>query len=374
MKIAFLLTHVPDPRMNKRIKELKKENQVTVFCVRRKSSDIWDPVFTDIKYIILDEDLPVSQKIGRRLFSTFKVLRRMFEFLKNNSFDILYADGFEALLAAAKYKQKNSNIKVIYEVADIREIFLVKNKGKIKRSVINGIKNLEKKSFKNVDGLVITSEEFYNKYYYKLITKEKVLFIPNIPDVSVFKNYKKKEKTKFTIGFIGGIRYLNQMKMLVRCAEQAECEVVFSGAGGTLHDMNEIQNFCKDKNNVTFTGKYNYDNDIARLYSNVDCIFAVYDADNPNVQIALPNKLYEAIYCELPIIVAKDTYLDEVVTGLGVGISVSHKNDNELFETLKKLKEDKDYYDGIVDCCKESKEIINLEFYNETLKEYILNI
>ena len=30
MKIAFLLTHVPDPRMNKRIKELKKENQVTV--------------------------------------------------------------------------------------------------------------------------------------------------------------------------------------------------------------------------------------------------------------------------------------------------------------------------------------------------------
>lgn len=137
--------------------------------------------------------------------------------------------------------------------------------------------------------------------------------MPNIPEAAPFAKYKRKTRGKFTVGFIGSIRYLKQMKMLVDAAERAGCNVLFAGAGVTTSDYLHIIEYCKDKYFVTFTGKYNYNEDIANLYGAVDCIYAVYDADNPNVRIALPNKLYEAVYCKLPIIVAKGTYLSEIV-------------------------------------------------------------
>ena len=87
----------------------------------------------------------------------------------------------------------------------------------------------------------------------------------------------------------------------------------------------------------------------------MDCVFAVYDADNPNVRIALPNKLYESILCELPIIVAKGTYLEELVKEWGVGVSVSHKDVNELAEALKMLMNNQELYGQIVDGCQRQK-------------------
>ena len=83
----------------------------------------------------------------------------------------------------------------------------------------------------------------------------------------------------------------------------------------------------------------------------VDCVYAVYDADNPNVRIALPNKLYESILCELPIIVAKQTYLAELVKEWGVGISVNHKEVKELVEAIACLKNNREVYEEIRNAC-----------------------
>lgn len=157
----------------------------------------------------------------------------------------------------------------------------------------------------------------------------------------------------FTIGFIGGIRYINQMKMLVDVAGELGCNVLFAGAGGTSGDYEEIKKYCAGKDYVLFTGKYDYEKEIAQLYGRVDCVYAVYDADNPNVRIALPNKLYESIVCELPIVVAKDTYLSELVQKWGVGVAVSHNNKGELKDKFERLMNDKEYYDNIVAHCKE---------------------
>ena len=114
--------------------------------------------------------------------------------------------------------------------------------------------------------MIVTSLKFFDVYYYRLIKSEKVIFIPNAPDIAVFEKYKKKNSGNFTIGFIGGIRYLNQMKMLVDAAKVTECNVLFAGAGGTTSDYEEITKYCEGKEWVQFTGKYNYDSDIAGLY------------------------------------------------------------------------------------------------------------
>lgn len=222
-----------------------------------------------------------------------------------------------------------------------------------------------------MDKLVITSEKFYDIHYNRLISKDNVILMPNIPDEEPLKNYFKKKNGMFTVGFIGGIRYLKQMKMLVDAAEIVGCNVLFAGAGGTNYDYEQITDYCKDKRYVTFTGRYIYNTDIAKLYGMVDCVYAVYDADNPNVRIALPNKLYEAVYCNLPIIVAKNTYLSQVVENWGVGISVNHNDTNDLVYGLKKMINDPEFYASLSIACQSKKYEISNERYNADLKNVL---
>ena len=193
--------------------------------------------------------------------------------------------------------------------------------------------------------------------------------MPNTPDKEVFANYKKKSTGLFTVGFIGGIRYLEQMKLLVDACSIVGCNVLFAGAGGTTDDYLKITDYCKGKQNVEFYGKYNYSEEIAKLYGMVDCVYAVYDADNPNVRIALPNKLYESIICELPIIVAKNTYLEELVKYYNVGYSVSHHDVNDLVNVLKELATGKCHVSPL--SFEMAKEDIDINKYNKELKQII---
>ena len=229
---------------------------------------------------------------------------------------------------------------------------------------------LEKSIFSKINKLIVTSERFYDRYYIKLIKKDNVVFIPNIPNLDAFKSYQKRirNKKKFTVGFIGGIRYLSQIKMLVDVAEITQINILLAGAGGNEADYKEILNYCQDKKYVKFTGKYDYIKQIASLYEMVDCIYAVYDADNPNVKIALPNKLYEAIYCELPIIVAKETYLSEIVDKWGIGVSVDHKSPYELQIVIENLVNNLDYYHSFKKALNKYKLEVCSEKYNNLLE------
>ncbi|WP_106830938.1 glycosyltransferase [Parabacteroides pacaensis] len=370
MKIVFLLTHIPDPRINKRIGVAKSLGEVVVICVRRASQNIWEPVHNDIVHEILNIDLPASKQIVRRIIISSKYKRIASDLLDKYKPNIIYTEGLDSLSIATKYKRK-SGCKLIYEVADLRESFIEAPISLSSKFLTYLIKNKEANLFKYVDNLAITSEKFYDIHYHHLISKDKVTFLPNIPDEEPFKHFVRKTGGIFTIGFIGGIRYLKQMKMLVDAAEVVGCNVLFAGAGGTNDDYKQITEYCQGKQYVTFTGRYSYNADIAKLYGMVDCVYAVYDADNPNVRIALPNKLYESVQCNLPIIVAKGTYLSEVVEEWGVGISVSHNTTNDLVKGLRRLMSDTQTYSSIMNDCQAKECEISSEKYNADLKKIL---
>ena len=189
--------------------------------------------------------------------------------------------------------------------------------------------------------------------------------MPNIPNLEYFKNYKKCINREFTIGFIGVVRYKKQMKMLIEAAEQTKTKVLFAG----ISNDSEIMDLANKKAFVDYYGPYNYNKEIAKLYSKCDCIYSVYDTSLNNVKYALPNKLYESIYCELPIIVSKNTYLSELVTNMHVGVSVDSNSVEDLIEKINFLKNNKKEYTKIIDNCKKNKTSINIELYNNKFLE-----
>ena len=374
MEILFLLSHIPNPRMNKRIAVAKQYGNVVVVCVRRASQNIWEPYHTDVRHEIICIDLPAAKHPIKRYFASNSYRKEANRFLRVHSPNLIYTEGLDSLSIAVAYQNKNKKCRIFYEVADIREIFLVPPKSPIQRLIRTAVSKAEESLLKHVDQLIVTSEKFFELYYCKYFDRDHVLFLHNVPDKSVFIDFKKKQDGHFTVGFIGGIRYLKQMEMLVDAAEECDVDVLFAGQGGTAEDDAGIHDYCKGKRNVKFFGRYAYESQIAQLYGKVDCVYAVYDAENPNVRIALPNKLYESVYCGLPIIVAKGTYLAEIVEKYGVGIAVTHNKAQELVDTIMRLKQKECLKGYEAACGKFKQELLFFDCQDDALGEKIKGV
>ena len=63
-----------------------------------------------------------------------------------------------------------------------------------------------------------------------------------------------------------------------------------------------------------------------------------------NNKLALPNKLYEALYFKKPLIVSKDTYLAERVENYGIGIAVESNNMQQIFNAIKTISSNYESY------------------------------
>ncbi len=364
-KIMLIVSHCPDALISKRINVLKNKYQVTVLYNERGNENFNH--IEDVKYIKLNCKFQNGKFISR-IVKLIKIKNEIKEIIKKINPQILYAFRLDMLWLTTSNITKKK--KIIYEVADLHDIVINNSKNKIKLVVKKIVKFIEKRICRYIDILCITSEKFYDVYFKEFVEKDKVVYMPNIPELKNFEEYKKVRKDKFTIGFIGVVRYKEQMKMLMEATKNLDVKVFFAGSS----QDDEIERIAKENKWVEYYGKYNYSKDIAKLYSKCDCIYSVYDTKYNNVKYALPNKLYESIYCELPIIVSKDTYLSEIVQKLGIGCSVEDKNVTELKETIYKLKNDKDYYNKIVINCKNNKQNIKLEKYNNYFLKKINSI
>ena len=364
-KIAFVLRALPNPRMRKRIELAKTISNASVIS--------WDMGFGEKKYHDEDVDFyPISIKALesdplKRTFARFRFMYRTAQKLRQIKPDIIHVNLLEMLFVVSPFFLfKKDKPKIIYEVSDLHELTMENHKN-IKLKLIKTLLIIAEKFLcKYVDLLIVTSEKFYDVFYKAFMSKDKVLFMPNMPNIAAFKNYQKKSKPQFAIGFVGAIRYLEQMDILVKATDVIDVKVVFAGSTSAQKFEYFVEEHSTNEN-IIFTGRFDYNKDISTIYEGLDCVYSVYDADNANVRIALPNKLYEAIYCELPIIVAKNTYLAELVLDMGIGVAVAHDSVDELRDAIIRLKDDRDFYDEIVENCKKNKHMIKLEQYNNKL-------
>jgi hypothetical protein len=97
-----------------------------------------------------------------------------------------------------------------------------------------------------------------------------------------------------------------------------------------------VESYAQKYNNIFYFGEYNFFQDIATIYAKLDMLYMSYDTTSGifNNEVALPNKLYEAMYFRVPIITSSNTYLGNIVQELGIGIAVSCCNKKDLFEQI----------------------------------------
>ena len=141
MKICFLLTHVPNPRINKRIELLKKTADVSVICVRRTRLNIFEPI-QDVRHVIFEFDFPESKYLLKRYIASAEFRRKALEKLYEISPNVIYAEGLDCLITAGQYKQKR-RAHVVLEIADLREDYISQPKNPAKRGCFVTIRRLK---------------------------------------------------------------------------------------------------------------------------------------------------------------------------------------------------------------------------------------
>ena len=366
-KIVVLMGALPYPRMYKRIQLESELGETHLICWDRGNNMLETPKGENYQVHLIKE-AAVNDPL-RRLIPYAKVFKKAYKILQEIKPKVIHVEGLDMLKIATKYKDKiDTSVKIIFEVGDLHRLIVDEQKNPIRKAARLYLRHEDKRLSKYYDLLIITSEAFYDVYFKDFVKKEKILYIPNAPEVSSLETYKKKNNGHFTIGYVGSIRYKEQIRMLIAAAEKCNINLVFAGFE---QEPIEIEPLCQGKENITWLGRFDFKKEAAKIYGMCDAIYSVYDADMANVRVALPNKLYESVYCELPLIVAKNTYLAEKTEKWGVGVAVSHKNIKDLVEAINELQNEK-VYSNVVENCKRAKGKLFDSNPNEVLTQKIM--
>lgn len=190
-----------------------------------------------------------------------------------------------------------------------------------------------------VNCLVVTSIKYYDYYYsnfylgpcFELENKPLKISLPAILQ-------KDSNRKTIVIGLVGLIYQSVPLCALLKAAiNDNRVEVHIYGQLYDTENCKEIiENYCSIYSNIIFKGSYDFFRDSARIYSSIDLLYVSYDTsdDISNNFLALPNKLYEAMYYHIPIIASKGTYLAERVMISGIGYEIDCGDSNQITDII----------------------------------------
>lgn len=136
-----------------------------------------------------------------------------------------------------------------------------------------------------------------------------------------------------SIGFVGKPRFKSVVNFAtVFCRSFPTYQFHFFG-GPVGKDFESL----RDYPNCHFHGFFITPDDLTDIYSQLDLVLSTYDVEFENVRYAEPNKLYEAIYFETPIIVSKGTFLAEKTEELGVGYAIDPMSEEQVISFVKNV-------------------------------------
>lgn len=333
MNILMILTNgfFPDVRVFKEAKYLtSKGNKVEILCWDRDNRfpDKKIEYINNIKIVRYNEDSKYGSGL-KQIFKLLKFKKDCKNYVKNSNvkYDYIHCHDLDGMLIG--YLLKIKNVKLIF---DMHEFYETGSYAKIALIIRKLVGFLQDKAYK----IIHVNEQQIKNIHDK--NKEKLVYLPNYPEKDKFKDVKHIESKKLRITYAGYIRHLLPMENLIKAADELDDILVSIHGSGNLY--NRIKNMEKNYKNIKVTGAFKHE-EITKFYSESDLIYIVYNKDDINDKTALPTKFFEAIISKIPMIVAKDSLLEETVNKYNIGFSVDGTNYQEIKKLLKEIIENR---------------------------------
>lgn len=355
-KIIFIVNSLQQPPCHKRIQEfLANGYEVQAYGFSRGGGSITDTE----GYSIQNLGEVIQGSYFKRLPYIISRLKPVINKYKHDKNAVFYFFMMDCALAGIFAGAR----KYIYEVYDTTELTV--GNGLLRKI----LKRVNKYIMSHSLETVFTSEGFVDCYF-EGRQPNNVSIIPNKINSKIlnFPSIERKKSERLSIGFVGNVRYLSVLNFMQVCAQHPEIDMHLYGI---LRDRepfrDEFLQTIESAQNITFHGSYKNPNDLPRIYADLDMVLAVYPPDSLEVQYAEPNKLYEAIYFEKPIIVSKDVFLGKKVERLGVGFTINAMDKQQIDEFLTTITPEK-ISEKVVVCSRIDKSYCinhNADFFNK---------
>ncbi len=317
-RIVFVLDAIQDTHALKRVEEFVDNGfLVKVYGFNRQNC----PIPTNPKYdICVLGEFPSGENYLSRLPVLYKGLRRVRRECSRQ--DLYYYFGLNAALVGSLAIRS----EYIYEECDLTHAYFNR------RIIFEVFERIDKRLIRKSKLTVLTSEGF-RELHFGAVRPETIEIVPNRLNPACLDQYPPLVKTKserLRIGFVGVIRsrqIYNFAKVFASLSPNHEFH--FWGVFSPSYSQQEIDGLLALRN-VFYHGRFRNPDDLATIYSQIDLTMATYDTTQINPQYAEPNKLYEAIFYETPIIVSHNSFLADKVERLGVGFSVDALDDGDI--------------------------------------------
>ncbi len=317
MKIALLDTSYPiNSRNNKIIQSINK-----AFPLAEIHQIAWNRNGNHLKhdnpYIHIYNKFSPAGRLWTKAKNLWGYRRFVHSTIKDINPEIIIASHWDTLIIVPKLNRKRQ--KLIYENLDIptgdfRAVFCF----------------LEKKALKHTD-LIIHASRFFKDLYPQPVQQ---IVLENKPFFTIENNSLYSVHKPLQIAYIGNIRYKDILFNLIDALKGNEKLKLTLHGGGPAYE--EVKNYSKDISNVEMTGPYDYNN-IAKVYTDVDVIWAVYPNKDFNVKYAISNKFFESIYLKIPCIYAQNTKLGDYVTQHNIGMVVDPYDIHDIQQLFYKI-------------------------------------
>lgn len=272
-----------------------------------------------------------------------------------NDIDYIHACDFDCGFISS-YFAKKYHKKLIYDIydyyADSRTM------PKLLKKLISKKEN----NIINISDLSIICGE-WRKQQIIGANPHKLIVIHNTPNISCIGSKKilRSNSKKIKVGYVG---ILQTDRLLLELLHEFKfCQDFEFHVGGFGIYEKEFLDADKKNENIFYYGSMKYDQVLA-LESECDILFATYNPQIENHRYSAPNKIYEAMALGKPIIVCKNTGIDELVSENNIGFSINY-NAKEFFDILHYISDNKELLDDMI---KNAKRLYN-EKYNWNIME-----
>lgn len=327
MEIIVLMASAHDSHYHKRLNALKKAgHKVTAYGFQRNVS-LDNSTLKDINLLPKVE----NGKYINRITTVYKAISHVIA--KHGKNVIYYATTFDIAIVCF-----HKHVKYIYGISDLvhssfpqflRQLFI----------------QIDKKLIRNSICTVLTSEGFFSYLHLSPKDMKKCILVKNKLD-SVFKNIERpllnnsEKKSGIRFGFAGNIRYETTLLFAEIIGKSfPQHQFIFWGSG-QKQTIKKVEDLCSSYSNISYKGPFSNPVDLSSVYESIDIMVCNYDTKTINERLAEPNKLYECIFFNRPIIVTEGTYLGDSVKRLDIGTEINNSETN-IYKFIKSLKPEK---------------------------------
>ena len=133
---------------------------------------------------------------------------------------------------------------------------------------------------------------------------------------------KENVSSPIVIAYVGGVVHSRGLLELVDCISGDDRFVLKIAGFGDSKIENTIKVAAQKYMNIDFYGKVSYDRAL-EIMRKSDILYAMYYKDNANHIYAAPNKFYESIYLNKPVITTEGTLVGNMVKQYRNGFVIS---------------------------------------------------